>query len=783
MHCIPVSKEDLWRVIEQDTAETRLVSRIIFTDNLEEYMSITAELENRADICISLSDPQFCKGEDTIPDLLAVLDFLNENEDSNIVLPHLGEYLRVAATVEKANAYVHRILHRHVHSKKRLWIPIFAGRELFQSVVGVLNEERFQDSCFQLQSLASSFRVEVLGKAFTNFETQVDAKGLRQWFRCWVENDIKENMRFYTRYMNLYTSELGNYTLVPISDPYDYLLTNITDTGTPLDKLYGTAQQWAFLIPFLNDTGNNLEEVICRAFNILEFQPQEILSRWQSFHNNHQWLFFLWFKLNLHRSQDYISYAVKQCSRPDEITVSMECSIFAFISHENFQIFVNQRDNALHSLGVITYSQAFWNSFHNLTDAKVKLLLLTDKTEQERVFMLKAISEILEKENSLQNYEATLQDRFPAFLSYMKPSVFLTDSLQEYIQCYKFYKIIDQLPEDNTLPQVDMTEYESRGQLLYQLKNKYDAYFLWIDGLGIEWIDLLIQKIQETGQLPKKPVVKIATALLPTVTSVNMEKISEDTISGKKFDKLDALSHVKDKAEFHKTDYAGIVVKQLAVIEEIANLVCEIARENPKKDVVITADHGMSRLAAKGFHEIPAVPLPENAQVRNLGRYCIFPENSNIPSIAGTIRGKNVLAFENYHHFSSSGYAPGEIHGGATPEEMLVPVIHFKRGNPKKETVATHSSYTIESYDVYLNPSQEAVLTIFTQGTVHSLSITLAGNEWFGIQQGEGKWQVFIPGLKLEKLYTLFVHLNSVISQKEECIRVKRRGLEVDDDF
>lgn len=528
MHCIPISKEDLWRVIDQDRAETRLISRIIFTDDLGEYRSITSELEKRADICISLSDPQFCKGEDTVPDLLAVLDFLNENVDSNIMLPHLGEYLRVAAAVEKANAYVHRILHRHVHSKKRLWIPIFAGRELFQSVVGVLNEERFQDSCFQLTSIPSSFRIEVLGKAFMNFETQVDAKGLRQWFRCWDENDIKENMRFYTRHMNQYTSELGNYSLVPISDPYDYLLTKIIVTGTPLDKLYGTAQQWAFLIPYLNDTGNDLQEVICRAFNILEFQPQEILSRWQTFHNNHQWLFFLWFKLNLHHSQDYISYAVKQCSRPDEITVSMECSIFSFVNQEKFSQFVQQRDSALHSLGVIAYSLAFWNSFHNLSDANVKLQLLTDKTEQERIYMLKAISEILEKENSIQNYEETLLARFPTFQCYMKPSVFLTDSLQEYIQSYKFHKLIDKLPEGGKLPQVDMTEYESRVQLLYQLKNKYDAYFLWIDGLGIEWIDLLMKKIQETGQLPKKPVVKIATALLPTVTSVNMDKVCID---------------------------------------------------------------------------------------------------------------------------------------------------------------------------------------------------------------------------------------------------------------
>ena len=87
-----------------------------------------------ADITIRLSD--YCKGADTVPDLEALISYLNENKDKDILLPHLGEYLRIGEITERNSACIHSILNRHVHSKKRVWIPIFLAEDQFQSIVG-----------------------------------------------------------------------------------------------------------------------------------------------------------------------------------------------------------------------------------------------------------------------------------------------------------------------------------------------------------------------------------------------------------------------------------------------------------------------------------------------------------------------------------------------------------------------------------------------------------------------------------------------------------------------
>ena len=104
--------------------------------------------------------------------------------------------------------------------------------------------------------------------------------------------------------------------------------------------------------------------------------------------------------------------------------------------------------------------------------------------------------------------------------------------------------------------------------------------------------------------------------------------------------------------------------------------------------VLITGDHGTSRLAARFFHTREAMPLPSHAEVGSHGRFCRI--SGDQPAIMTTQKaakdsdGNHYIVFSNYDHYPQSGYAAGaddddpvygEIHGGASPEEMLVPVF------------------------------------------------------------------------------------------------------------
>ena len=106
--------------------------------------------------------------------------------------------------------------------------------------------------------------------------------------------------------------------------------------------------------------------------------------------------------------------------------------------------------------------------------------------------------------------------------------------------------------------------------------------------------------------------------------------------------------------------------------------------------VIITGDHGSSRLAARFFHAREGYPAPASSQVCSHGRFCIFNGAKIIASsdqvIAKDSDGNQYLIFKNYDHFKQSGFAAGgddenaqygELHGGASPEELLVPVVVF----------------------------------------------------------------------------------------------------------
>ncbi len=87
------------------------------------------------------------------------------------------------------------------------------------------------------------------------------------------------------------------------------------------------------------------------------------------------------------------------------------------------------------------------------------------------------------------------------------------------------------------------------------------------------------------------------------------------------------------------------------------------------KAFVITSDHGASRLAVIHKQE---EPYNTDTQGLHSGRCCKEPSNVNI-SYAISENGYLVLA--DYGRFRGSRKANVEVHGGASLEEVLVPVI------------------------------------------------------------------------------------------------------------
>ena len=100
---------------------------------------------------------------------------------------------------------------------------------------------------------------------------------------------------------------------------------------------------------------------------------------------------------------------------------------------------------------------------------------------------------------------------------------------------------------------------------------------------------------------------------------------------------------------------------------------------NSFKKIILCSDHGTSRLAVLARKsDFDNVIDAENRTVYKSGRFAdSFPDDEKNFPTALEFDGK--IIFADYSRFTQRGSTGNEIHGGATLEEVLVPVITIQR--------------------------------------------------------------------------------------------------------
>ncbi len=189
-----------------------------------------------------------------------------------------------------------------------------------------------------------------------------------------------------------------------------------------------------------------------------------------------------------------------------------------------------------------------------------------------------------------------------------------------------------------------------------------DVYY-WIDGLGIDWIPFItkvIEKHKVDGVYLNE--VYVATTELPSITSVNKVKLEELTS-----DKLEKIGDIDGFAHKQKT-YPMYIIDELRLVEDSITKV--LTQYNGKK-IAFVSDHGISYMAQFGTG-LNLAGIESN----HSGRCAVwkkgsFPADCNYMILPD---GKTLCAL-NYNSLSSKTPIGQGAHGGATPEEVLVPII------------------------------------------------------------------------------------------------------------
>jgi hypothetical protein len=195
--------------------------------------------------------------------------------------------------------------------------------------------------------------------------------------------------------------------------------------------------------------------------------------------------------------------------------------------------------------------------------------------------------------------------------------------------------------------------------------------------MGAEYLPLLLAMARRRNMNLES--FAVTSVKLPTSTEFNH-------ISWDKEQTLDEVKDIDNIAHYGAAKYESCPPERnieavLRVFEiEVFNRIA--AGLNQFSRVVVTADHGASRLAVLAHNEDLGTTLPWNGQPDDW-RYTLAPAGVTRPQEYEQQyfpeNKKTYWVVRGYNRLPKSGGKPNELHGGASHEERLVPVFVFTR--------------------------------------------------------------------------------------------------------
>ena len=300
---------------------------------------------------------------------------------------------------------------------------------------------------------------------------------------------------------------------------------------------------------------------------------------------------------------------------------------------------------------------------------------------------------------------------YPALGQYLKPYIFdcgkYSEEFTEYFRQYRLQKVTNQITPaflkmvEKNAKSLPYTHLETRDSAILRIGDKKNTYLYWIDALGVEYMAYITELVRKKGLSMH---TDITYAELPTITSINKGFYEKWTGPLKyKEEELDNIKH-NEAGGFVYTDGSAPIhlYSELKVIERAINTAATELALHHCKSFVIASDHGASRLAVIHKQE---EKYETDTKGEHSGRCCKEFPDADLPY---AIRENGYLVLTDYGRFKKSRAANVEVHGGASLEEVVVPVITLtlkrqadqiiKLLNPKSIQSDRHAGTTITLY-------------------------------------------------------------------------------------
>lgn len=316
------------------------------------------------------------------------------------------------------------------------------------------------------------------------------------------------------------------------------------------------------------------------------------------------------------------------------------------------------------------------------------------------------------------------------------------------------------------------TKLQTRDNAINKITEKNATYLYWIDALGVEYLSYIVELAKERGLSID---IDIARSDLPTITSVN-KGFYENWKGLRKYkeEELDDIKH-KEKGGFFYTENQEPVhlVKELEVIERALDVAKTSLAMHECKKFVIASDHGASRLAVIKKDE---KMHPTDTQGKHSGRCCKAYEEAEMEYV---IEENGYFVRSDYGRYSGSRSANVEVHGGASLEEIIVPIITLKLKSDALIDIRVINEASLFA-DRHIGTTIE--LYISDVENQNGISLVIEGNRYDATAKDKTHYIVVATEIKRQKECSAEIFDGNSLVGKIE-LKIKGRTASVNTDF
>lgn len=507
---------------------------------------------------------------------------------------------------------------------------------------------------------------------------------LRQWIGLWkIGNEVKKQIicSSKTIFENAHHARPDNAFNYIICENVLQFLNN--GLGLGFSEMFSSEDDLSYWERFASDVdvlNFNFDAYINWRFNTYAlFDEKDFIHTWFKYSDGFsRWLLRVYYQLK-HKDHTYLARVLSACST--QSTTDLFSRLATQIFDEQFdEVSLQQRRCALrearkHHVQITEQAEQI---------IKTKLCTMAENKEIGYDGALKFVTALTLSERYLliewlgqQKIEReSIKDLLPELYYYTAPFNLGLEGenvwVNTYFDVYRQSKITNGLTaqlaqiikEKNASTasfELWKDNFKTVKSLLYG-RADIDVFY-WIDGLGIDWIPFIVHVIEQRkvdGVYLNE--IHIGTAQLPTITSINRIKL-EELASGTlhKIGDIDSYAHTAKC-------FPHYIVEEMAKVKEAIESV--LTHYNGKK-IAFISDHGISYLAQygtglnlAGIHagHVGRCASSEKGKISQDNQYIIIDDGKTICSL-------------NHNSLSSKTPIGQGAHGGATPEEVLVPII------------------------------------------------------------------------------------------------------------